>query len=328
MLEKAFEGPFTSRKPTALGDIGDSWRFLLDGFAGVLSPAGGGCGCSCPALSLDELELVAEWSGGFLLLAGVCRRCCCCSCCFSVCFMLLRLSIECHRLSRRELSRRIALALLCSTGPVMRFRAASAPLLLELSVRLLARASLSFLLLSRPRFSAFTSSTDLRNLFSCSSGDILPRNCRLASLAGGVCCCWPGVGAVLAAALFCAAVDTPAAIGGLAATGGPGAASLFLLLFSVLRLSCSWPCDVLRFTMEVYLGEGCGRCCPCHAYCPARVGDLWRLSMLACLDSVLCLLLPSPPAPPPPRLPLTSSALLGGSVASAMVSDLLVSMRA
>ena len=292
MLEKAFEGPFTSRKPTALGDIGDSWRcFLLDGFAGVPSPPGGG-GCGCE----DEFELVAECSGGFLLLAGVCRRCCCCSCCLSVCFMLLRLSIECHRLSRLWLSRRIALARLCNTGPVMRLRAASAPLLLELSVRLLALASLSFLLLSRPRFSAFTSSTDLRNLFSCSSGDILPRNCRLASLAGAGG--WLGVvGAVLAAAALLCAVDIPAAIGGLAATGGGtgGAASLFLLLFSVLRLSCSLPCDVLRFIMEVYLGEGCGRCCcPCRAYCcPALVGDdlCCRLSMLACLDSVLCLLL-------------------------------------
>ena len=59
---------------------------------------------------------------------------------------------------------------------------------------------------------------------------------------------------------------------------------------------------------------------------PARVGDvLCRLSMLACLDSVLCLL--SPPPWPPRRLPLTSSALLGGSVASAMVSERLVSMR-
>ena len=238
-------------------------------------------------------------------------------------FVLLRLSIECQRLSRRALSRRMARALLCSTGPVIRFSAASAPLLLELSVRLLARGSpLSRRRRSRPRFSAFTSSTDLRNLFSCSSGDILPRYCRLASRAGGCCCCCMfGADAVLAAALFCAVV-IPAATGGLAATGG---ASRFLLLLSVLRFSCSLPCAVFRFIMEVYLGEACGRCC--RAYCPCRVGDdLCRSSMLACLDSVLCLL-SSPPPPPPRPLTAISSALLGGSVASAIVSDRFVSMR-
>ena len=72
MLEKALDGPFTSRKPTALGDIGDSCRFFLDGFAGAPSPPGccGGGGAGA-ALSRDELELVAESTGGFRLLVTI-----------------------------------------------------------------------------------------------------------------------------------------------------------------------------------------------------------------------------------------------------------------